>query len=164
MLISVIVAADKHNGIGYHNNLLCHMPADLKYFKQITSGHHIIMGRKTYDSIGKALPNRVNIIVSGNKELQIEGCIVKSSLEDALQFTKNQHSDEVFIIGGGSIYLQAIQLAHRIYITRIHHQFVADTFFPTLSAEWHLVSSNYHDADGKNAYAYSFELYEKNPV
>lgn len=161
MVISLIVAADEQNAIGINNSLLCHLPADLRFFKQTTSGHHIIMGRKTYESIGRPLPNRVNIIISSNPELQLEGCITTTSLENALEIAESAGEQEVFITGGGMIYKQALGLAHRIYLTRIHHSFHGDTFFPTLRPEWVKVKSERHEADEKNDYAYSFEIYEQ---
>lgn len=160
MLISLIVATDENDAIGNQNQLLCHLPADLKYFKQTTSGHHIVMGRKTYESIGKPLPNRVNIVLSANPDLRLEGCEVVSSLMEAIDLAKHAGETELFITGGGTIYNQALGMAHRVYLTRIHHTFEADTYFPKLGHAWRLVKQEHHIADEKNAYAYTFELYE----
>lgn len=160
MIVSLIVAMDSHNGIGFQNQLLCHLPADLAYFKRTTTGHPIIMGRKTFESIGRPLPNRTNIVVSREAGLQIEGCIVKTSLQEAIEYAKTLPTDEVFITGGGTIYQQSMDLVTKAYITRIHHQFEADTFFPELSG-WRCVQTAHHEPDEKNNYGYSFEVYEK---
>lgn len=160
MIVSLIVAMDKRNGIGYQNQLLCHLPADLAYFKKTTTGHPIIMGRKTYESIGRPLPNRTNIVVSREVGLQIEGCTVQSTLEEAIGFAKTIDTDEVFITGGGTIYQQSMHLVTRAYVTRIHHTFEADTFFPELTG-WRCIQTEHHEPDEKNKYGYSFEVYEK---
>jgi dihydrofolate reductase len=163
MIISIIVAADQNNGIGKGNQLLCHLPADLKYFKQTTSGHHIVMGRNTYESIGRPLPNRVNVVVTRNKELEIAGCVIKHSLQEAIDFAKAAGETELFITGGGTIYKEGMNLANRIYITRIAHSFDADTFFPELDTHiWKLEKEEKHPADEKNAYAFSFQVWSRN--
>lgn len=162
MIISLIVVADEMNGIGKDNALLCHLPADLRYFKQITTGHHIVMGRKTFESVGKPLPNRINVVISGNKDLKCEGCVVVESLQEAIQLAQNSGEVELFITGGGSIYRQAIPLANSIYLTRMHTKFDADTFFPQLdNAEWQLSKSEFHEKDEKNPVDYSFEVYQR---
>lgn len=163
MIISLIVAADEQNGIGKHNQLLCHLPADLKYFRLTTTGHHIVMGRKTYESVGRPLPNRTNIVVSRNADLAIEGCVVKTSLDEAIAFARSNNETELFITGGGIIFEQALPVTNRIYLTRIHHTFDADTFFPALDHQWKSVKNEYHEADEKNAYPFSFQVFEKNP-
>jgi dihydrofolate reductase len=161
MLISLIVVADEQNAIGLKNQLLCHLPADLKYFKAKTSGHHIVMGRKTYESIGRPLPNRVNIIISSNPNLTIEGCRVLGSLQDAIKLATDAGETELLITGGGTIYKQALSIAHKIYLTRIFHQFEADTYFPPLADEWVLTEDNRHESDEKNPYPYAFQVYNK---
>jgi dihydrofolate reductase len=161
MLISLIVVADTQNAIGYKNQLLCHLPADLKYFKALTLGHHIAMGRKTYESIGKPLPNRTNIIISTNPDLVIEGCVTVTSIEQAIQIAKAANETELFIIGGGIIFKQVLGISDKIYLTRIFHQFEADTFFPELGNEWKLTVDDKHEADEKNKFDYSFQVYEK---
>ncbi|MES2560024.1 MAG: dihydrofolate reductase [Bacteroidota bacterium] len=161
MIISLIVAADENNAIGNQNQLLCHLPADLKYFRLTTTGHHIIMGRKTYESVGRPLPNRVNIVISRTPELEIEGCVVKSSLESAIEFARAAGETELFITGGGVIFEQSMPITNRIYLTRIHHSFEADTFFPDMGEEWKLTQDEMHEADEKNAYPFSFQVYEK---
>lgn len=158
----MLVAADEANGIGVNNQLLCHLPADLKYFKQVTTGHCIAMGRKTYDSIGKPLPNRTNIVITRNKDLVIEGCIMVNSIEEAIELAKTKNETELVIIGGGVIFEGALPLAGKVYLTRIHHIFNADTFFPVLDEKVFTQTKNeYHEADEKNAYPFSFQVYER---
>ena len=157
MTISIIVVIGRNNEIGKGNELLCYLPADLKHFKEITSGHTIIMGRKTFDSLPKGpLPNRKNIIVSRNPELKIEGATVYSSLDYAL--LKLIDEEEVFIIGGAQIYEQALPIADKLYLTRIHASFPeADTFFPSIDIrKWREVSRETHPADEKNPYSFTF--------
>lgn len=162
MIISLLLAADEQNGIGINNQLLCHLPADLKYFKQITTGHCIAMGRKTFDSIGKPLPNRTNIVITRNKDLVIEGCVIAGSLEEAIGYAREQNETELVIIGGGVIFKESLPIADKIYLTRIHHTFEADTFFPELNeAEFKLVKDEYHEPDEKNKYPFSFQVFER---
>lgn len=162
MIVSVIVATDLNNGIGKNNQLLWHLPADLKFFKNTTTGHSIIMGRKTFESIGKPLPNRTNIIITRNKELKIEGCIVVKSIEDAINYCKEINETEAFIIGGGEIYQQAIHLADKIYLTKVLHTFDADTFFYELDKNtWKLNSQEDFKKDEKNAFDFSFQVWER---
>jgi dihydrofolate reductase len=162
MIISLIVVADEHNGIGKNNQLLCHLPADLKYFKQTTTGHHIVMGRKTYDSVGKPLPNRVNIVITRNSLLSLPGCIVVADLQQAISYAAENGETELFITGGGTIYEQAMGIANRIYLTRIHHNFEADTFFPAIEPTmWKELSSEFNEQDEKNKYDYTFQVLEK---
>ncbi len=161
MKISIIVAADENYGIGKGNQLLCHLPADLKYFKQITQGHAILMGRKTHESIGKPLPNRSNIIISSSN-LPKEACFVFDSIEKGIEFCKQAGEEELFIIGGDSIYKQSIHLADKIYLTRIHHSFEADAFFPVLPPdEWQLDQQVLNPSDEKNAWSFTFETYHR---
>jgi dihydrofolate reductase len=160
MKISMIVAADEKNGIGKNNELLCHLPADLKYFKHLTTGHAILMGRKTYESIGKPLPNRTNIIISRNTNA-LEGCHVFNSIEAGIDFAKTLNETELFIIGGDSIYQQSLALTNAVYLTRIHHVFSADAFFPSLENDWQITSETKHLADEKNKFDYSFQTFEK---
>lgn len=153
-MISIIVATDLKGGIGKDNALLWHLPNDLKRFKNITSGHPIIMGRKTFDSIGRALPNRLNIVISNNKELRIDGCTVVHSLAEAMDLVKNE---DAFIIGGGNIYEQAMELADKIYLTKVDVILDADTYFPTIDdAKWEVIYSEQHHRDEKHAYNYEF--------
>jgi len=160
--ISIIVAADENNAIGIKGNLLVYLPNDLKYFKSVTQGHPVIMGRKTFESLPKgALPNRRNIVITRNKDLHFENCEMVSSTQEALDLCKGE--PEVFIIGGGTIYNEAINFADKLYLTRIHHKFdEADTFFPEVDSNiWTEIQAEDHPADERHKYAYSFIIYEK---
>lgn len=158
MIISIIVAVSTNGIIGKDNGLLWKQSADLKRFKQLTSGHSIIMGRKTYDSIGKPLPNRRNIILTHQQHLAIPGCEVVNSIDEAIALCKDE--EEVFIIGGGDIYKQFLVCTNRIYLTRIHHSFPGgDTFFPELHF-WGETEREDFEADDKNEYPYSFITYQ----
>ncbi len=155
------MAADENNGIGKNNQLLCHLPADLKYFKNLTTHHAILMGRKTFDSIGKPLPNRTNIIVS-RSDLNIEGTYCFNSIDEGISFAKSQNETELFIIGGDSIYKQSMDVLNTVYLTRIHHSFEADAFFPALQEEyWQLNQNEFHAADEKNKFEFSFQTYNR---
>lgn len=161
-IISIIVAIDEKNAIGKDNQLLCHLPNDLKYFKSVTQGHTVIMGRNTYESLPNgALPNRRNIVLSRNKDLQLDRCEVSSSLEDAIALCDSE--TEVFIIGGATVYAKAIDIADKLYITYIHHQFEGtDAFFPEVDKNKWIESSRIeNDADEKNKYAHTFVVYNK---
>jgi dihydrofolate reductase len=164
MIISLIVVVDEKNGIGKNNQLLCHLPADLKYFKQTTTAHHIVLGRKTYESVGKPLPNRTNIVITRSSK-NIEGCIIKESIEDAIAFAKANNENELFITGGGTVYDLTLQLADRIYITQVHHTFDADTFFPHFDKQdWLEIKNEFHKADEKNQFDFSFIVYQRKIV
>jgi dihydrofolate reductase len=157
MKLSIIAALGKNNEIGQGNRLLCRLPDDLKRFKEITSGRAVIMGRKTFESLPKgALPNRKNIVISRNENLKIEGATVCSSLDYAL--IKLMDEEEVFIIGGGEIYRQALAIADKLYLTKIHANFPeADVFFPEINyREWREVSRETHPADDRHPYSFSF--------
>ena len=157
--ISIVVAISENNAIGKDNQLLWHLPADLKHFKEITTGHPIIMGRKTYDSIGRPLPNRRNIVITRATTLTIENVEVVNTLEDAISLCKNE--DEIFIIGGAEIYKHALALTNRIYLTTVHQRYDGDVFFPALNMnEWKEVFKEYHPADEKNTVAYTFSTLE----
>jgi len=161
-MISLIVAMDSQRAMGLNNQMPWHMPADLKHFKEITLHKPIIMGRKTYESIGRPLPGRRNIILSQQAHLVIPGCEVFHSLAEVLDNLKEQ--PEIMIIGGAHIFQQSLALAQRMYLTFIHHEFKADTYFPEWNQqEWHEVSRIDHAADENNPYAYSFVTLEKVP-
>ncbi|MCL4637725.1 dihydrofolate reductase [Olivibacter jilunii] len=162
MITSIIVAASKNNAIGKNNELLWHMPADLKFFRKTTSGHTVIMGRKTFESVGEALPKRRNIVITRQANFQADNIEVVNSLEEALAACEHE-KEEVFIVGGAQIYEQAMSLTDRIYLTRINHDFQdADTFFPEINdEEWQLEEVEHHESDEKNPYDYSFYLYSK---
>jgi dihydrofolate reductase len=159
MIVSIVVAIAQNNAIGKNNKLLWHLPKDLKHFKEITTGHTIIMGRKTFDSVGKPLPNRRNIVIT-RQSITIEGCEVVNSLEAALALCAGEA--EVFIGGGAEIYRQAMQLTDRIYLTIVHKEFEGDTYFPEIKAnEWKEVSREDHEPDEKNLLPYSFITFER---
>lgn len=159
MIVSIVVAIGENYAIGKNNQLLWHLPADLKHFKQITTGHTVIMGRKTYDSVGKPLPNRRNIIIT-RQDITIEGCEVVKSIEDALALCAGE--EEVFIIGGAEIYKQSIHLADRIYLTIVHQKFDGDSYFPEINYEqWIETTREDHQPDEKNKLPYSFITLER---
>lgn len=160
MNINMIVAIDENNGIGKNNTLPWHLPADLKHFKMITSGHPIIMGRKTFDSIGKVLPNRRNIVISRQSGLIIPGAELSSSLEHAIVLCEGEK--DVFVIGGAQIFEQALSIATVLYLTVIHQNFDADVFFPKIYMnEWTKEETILNEPDEKNLYSYSFIKYKK---
>ncbi len=165
MKIRLIVAISENNAIGKDNNLIWHLPEDLKRFKRLTTGHTIVMGRNTYESIGRPLPNRKNIVITRQKDYTAEGCMVVNSIEEALEVSKNEK--EVFIIGGSQIYKQVLDkdLAEQLDITLVHHSFDADTFFPEIDLNvWKkIIRIDYDkdDKDNKNTYDYSFITYTK---
>lgn len=159
-MITLIAAAAENNALGKDNDLLWHLPEDFKRFKQITSGHYIIMGRKTFESFPKPLPNRTHIIITRQEEYLVEGCLVVHSLEEALEIAPQ--NEEVFIIGGAQIYKQALPFADKIDLTRVHIELDADAFFPEFNtSEWNLVFSEKHFKDEKHQYDYTFETYIK---
>jgi dihydrofolate reductase len=156
-MIKIIVATSKNKVIGNNNELIWKLSSDLKRFKELTTGHPVVMGRKTYESIGKPLPNRRNIIITRNLEYEVNGCEVVSSLEEALLLTNN----DCFIIGGGEIYKQSLEVADKIYLTLVHKDFEGDTTFPELGKEWAIIDTKDFDADEKNEYNYSFIEYDR---
>jgi dihydrofolate reductase len=158
--VSIVVAVAENNSIGKNNQLLWHLPDDLKHFKNITTGGTIIMGRKTFESIGKPLPNRISIVISTQKNFDGKGAIVVSSLDVALEKCKNK--EEVFIIGGGEIYKYSLPFVDCIYLTKVHQNFEGDTFFPDLEpADWKVISEVHHQPDEKNEFPYSFFKLER---
>lgn len=160
-MITIVVAMGLNNEIGADNQLLWHLPKDLKHFKEITSGHPIIMGRKTYESIGKPLPNRTNIVVSRKKNWFEEGILIVGSLKEALKFAKKV-DENIFIIGGGNIYEQTIELADRLEVTQVNAELPADIYFPKIDAKiWHKTSETCHEKDEKNNYDFCFQTFEK---
>lgn len=166
MRVSLIVAVSENGVIGKDNDLIWHLPKDMKFFKDSTQGHHVIMGRKNFESIPhkfRPLPNRTNIIVTRQSGYVAEDCIVVNSIEDSLKIAEKNGDDEPFIIGGGQIYKVALEnnLVNRVYLTRIHHSFDGDTFFPNLSEDWKIIEREDCVADEKNKYNYSFLVLEK---
>jgi dihydrofolate reductase len=159
MIVSQIAAMSENHVIGNDNKLLWHLPNDLKHFKNTTSGHTVIMGRKTFDSVGKPLPKRRNIVIT-RQPITIEGCEVVDSVEAALALCKDE--DEVFIVGGGEIYKLALPLTDRIYLTIIHKAFEGDSHFPEIDEKmWKVASREDHQPDDKNPLPYSFITYER---
>ena len=161
-MIIIIAAIGLNNELGKDNDLIWHLPADLKRFKEVTSGHAIIMGRNTFESIGKPLPNRRSIIITRNTSYKKEGCDVVHSLEEAINLIKDQKN--AFIIGGAQIYKEAIekQLVDQLDITKVHQNFEADVFFPTIDQSvWEEISEETFLPDDKNQYTYSFISYKK---
>ncbi|MFT5970153.1 MAG: dihydrofolate reductase [Flavobacteriales bacterium] len=155
-MVCIIVAAAKNNVIGNNNELIWHLSADLKRFKALTTGHHIIMGRKTFESIGKPLPNRTTVIITRNPAYQIEGCITVNSLEKALEVSKND--DISYIIGGAEIYKLALPLADKIELTRIEKDFEGDAYFPEINeSEWSVTESETFVPTEKNDFSYRFD-------
>jgi len=159
MITSIIVAISENHVIGKDNKLLWHLPKDLKHFKDITTDHTVIMGRKTYDSVGKPLPKRRNIIIT-RQTVTIKGCEVVNSIDDALKLCTDEN--EVFIVGGAEIYKQAMKLTDRIYLTIVHKNFDGDSFFPEIDdAEWKEVSREDFEPDAKNLIPFSFITLER---
>lgn len=160
MPIAQVVAISQNRVIGKDNQLIWHMPADLKHYKNVTMGHHMIMGRKTYESIGRPLPGRTTVIITRDKNYKAEGCIVVHSLDEALKVAANDN--EPCIVGGGEIFRQAMDITDKIYLTIIHHDFEGDTFYPELDpAKWRLTKREDFQPDEKNKYPYSFCEYER---
>lgn len=158
-MISLVVAMAKHRVIGKDKQMPWHLPADLAHFKKITLGKPVIMGRKTFESIGKPLPGRRNIVIT-RQETKIDGCEVFHSLEQALSAVA--HEKEIMVIGGGSLYRQALPLAHRLYLTFIDLDVAGDTFFPEWNeSEWQEMSTEKHFPDKKNPHAYRFVILDK---
>lgn len=167
MTVSLIVAKSENNVIGVNGDLPWHLPDDMRFFKKTTSGHHVIMGRKNYDSIPekyRPLSNRTNIVLSRNKELKAEGCISMSSIEEALNLAKKNNDTEPFIIGGGQIYKLALEnkLVNKMYITQVGCNINGDVFFPEVDySEWSLVSEYFHPKDEKHEYSFIIFVYKK---
>ena len=160
MIISIIAALDNKNIIGKKNGLPWYLPADLKHFKEITTGKPVIMGKTTYNSIGKPLPGRTNIILSGDKNLEVQGAKVAHSIEEALKAAGN--AAEVMVIGGASIYKQFLPLANKMYLTKVYNDFEGDVYFPELNLdEWQEIERQDFKANGKNAYDYSFLTFHR---
>lgn len=160
-MTTIVVAMGVKNEIGFENQLLWHLPKDLKHFKEITSGHPVIMGRKTYESIGKPLPNRTNIVVSRKNDWFEEGILIVGSIKEAIKFAKKIDED-IFIIGGGKIYEQTMDLVDKLEITLVKADLEADTFFPKIDAKiWKKTDEICHEKDEKNQYDFCFQTYEK---
>ena len=159
-MITMIAAVAENNALGKNNEMLWHLPDDFKRFKQLTSGHYIIMGRKTFESFPKSLPNRTHIVITRQKDYNPEGCIVADSIERAIEIAPKE--EEVFIIGGGEIYNLGLPFADKIDLTRVHDTFEADAFFPEFdSNDWNLAFEEYHEKDEKHKTDFTFQTYIK---
>jgi dihydrofolate reductase len=162
MMISMIVAVAENGVIGKNNDLPWHLPDDLKFFKNTTKGHVILMGRKCFESFGKPLPHRTNVIITRNTEYKQEGAKVVHSLEDALSVAKEKQETEVFVCGGEEIYRQSMDKADKLYLTRIHAKVEGDVHFPDFDEDqWELISEEYHSTDEKHVYDFTFRTYIK---
>ncbi|MDE3839286.1 dihydrofolate reductase [Bacillus methanolicus] len=160
-MISLIWAMDENRVIGKDNQLPWHLPEDLKFFKRVTMGHPIAMGRKTHDSIGRNLPGRENIVITRQNDFQCDGCTVLHSVQELVDYAAEKNK-EVFVIGGAEIFKQILPFADRLYLTQIYDRFEGDTFFPELNMEeWELLSQEKGIKDEKNPYDYEFLIYHR---
>ncbi len=164
MIISLIAALTHNRVIGKDNDLPWHLPDDMKYFMQTTKGHHVVMGRKNYDSIPekfRPLPNRTNIVVTRQKDLKLPGCLVVNALEEAVAIARNAGESELFIIGGSTIYRLGLPFADRLYLTEIDAELDGDTHFPAFNRnDWKEVSRKHHPADDRHAFPFDFVIYD----
>ncbi len=161
-MLKILVAFDENRVIGKNNTLIWHLPADLKRFKALTTGHVIIMGRKTFESIGKPLPNRMTIVISRQADLQIEGAIITHSVEEAILKAKSLTREDIFIVGGAEIYALSLPLADQILVTQLHDIFEGDAFFPEIPLDsWEVIERERGVTDEKNAYQYSYLTYSR---
>lgn len=156
----MIAAAAENNALGKDNDLVWHLPDDFKRFKILTTGHHIIMGRKTFESFPKPLPNRTHVVITRQKDYHPEGAVIAHSMDEAIQLAAND--DETFIIGGGEIYKLGIDRADKIELTRVHGTFEADAFFPKIDEDkWEITGRKHHEKDEKHQYAFTYLTYER---
>ena len=159
MIISLIAAMDQKRGIGWRGGLPWRLSSDMKRFRSLTMGHHIVMGRKTYQSIGRPLPGRQTIIVTRNSEFAPEGSFIVHSLEEAIEFAKSRGEDELFVCGGADVYAQMLNTADRFYLTLVHADVGADTLFPEWKeSDWIVEQSTHHDADENDRYPSTFKV------
>lgn len=159
MIVSMIVAMGEDGCIGKDGRIPWRLSADLKRFKRVTMGRHLIMGRKTFESLGRPLPGRVNIVITRSKDYQVQGCLVANSLQDALAVAEGNGESEVFVIGGGEIYAQALPLAGRLYLTKVHTKRDGDVFFPAYNLDdWEEIERDFHAADEYNEYPVTFTV------
>ena len=160
MILSFVIAFGENRGLGFDNKLPWNLPDDLKRFKEITSGHTVIMGRKTYDSIGRLLPNRKNIIITRDTSYKVEGATIVHSIEDAVKECAGE--EETFVIGGGEILKLALPYVNRMYLTHVEANVPADSFFPEFNpSEWKITSEEFHSKDEEHAYNFTFKVYER---
>ena len=160
-MLTIIAAASENNALGKDNNLVWHLPNDFKRFKALTSGHYIVMGRKTFESFPKPLPNRTHVIITRQNDYQVpEGCLVVNSLSKAIEVCPE--NEEVFIIGGGQIYKQSIDIADKIELTRVHTTVEADAYFPEIDEDiWEIIQSEYHPKDEKHQFDFTYLTFVK---
>jgi dihydrofolate reductase len=160
MRIAAITAMSENRVIGKNNQLPWHLPADLRYFKKLTMGRPILLGRRTYESIGRPLPGRCNVVISRDPTFQAPGCVVAKSIETALSAVS--YSDEVYVIGGAQLYAEMLPRTQRLYITLVHQKMEGDTFFPEVDKyQWRQTSREDHPADEENIYPYSFIVLDR---
>jgi dihydrofolate reductase len=163
MTISLVVAASENNVIGKDNRLLWHLPNDMKFFKNTTWGMPVIMGRKTFESLGKPLAGRTNIVMTRDQQWSAAGTKVSADMEAAMKLAADTDAKEVFVIGGGEIFKQALPQANRVYLTRVHTNIEGDAFFPELkTSEWKLLTQHDFEPDAKHQYGYSFQVWQRN--
>ena len=161
-MITIIAAAGENNSLGKDNDLVWHLPDDFKRFKELTSGNHILMGRKTFETFPKPLPNRTHLIITRQNDYSVpEKCFTFDSIQSALYEVLEHSDNNMWIIGGGEIYKQSMKIADRIELTRVHSEFEADTFFPEIGDEWELVSEEYHPADERHKYDFTYLTYDR---
>ena len=157
-MIILIAATSENNALGKNNELVWHLPDDFKRFKELTSGHHIIMGRKTFESFPKPLPNRTHVVISRQENYHPEGCIVVKSMQEALEICPK--NEDAFIIGGGEIYTLGLGFSDKIELTLVHETFEADAFFPEInSQEWQLITTEFHPKDEKHLFDFTYQTY-----
>ena len=162
MKLAIVAAYSVNRVIGYRKLIPWHLPADLKRFKTLTMGHHLLMGRKTFESIGQPLPGRTTVVITHRQDWTSEGVLVAHSVGEALEIARTD--EEPFIAGGEEIYRQTLEIASRLYLTLVHKPFEGDTYFPEIdNSAWQLLSREDWNADGNNPCAYSFLIYERRP-
>lgn len=163
MKLSLIAALGTNNVIGRDNQVPWYLPTDLRRFKMLTMGHHLIMGRKTFESVGRPLPGRVNVIITRNEDWSFEGVRIVHTLEDAVRIAASAGDDEAFVAGGAEIYALAMHRADRMYLTRVHAEVEGDTWFPEFDdvSEWKLTDAEHFEADERNEYPFSFLNYDR---
>ena len=166
MVVSLIVAVSENKVIGKDNDLVWHLPTDMKFFKDTTKGHFVIMGRRNYESIPhkyRPLPNRTNVIVTRQDDYKAEGCLLVNSVEEAIELAQKAGDIEPFIIGGGQIYKYAIDnnLVDRVYLTKVHTEIDGDTYFEDLDDSWKLIHTDLHSSDEKHPFAFTFQTFER---
>jgi dihydrofolate reductase len=162
LIVSLIVAMDERSGIGKNNQLPWHLSSDLKRFKKLTMGHFIVMGRKTHESIGRALPGRQTIVLTHREDFRSDDCHIAHSLDEAIQLAEKAGESELFIIGGGEVFSQAIDRADKIYLTSVHTDVKADVFFPWVDpSAWEMTSKESYAQNGQDDHASTFKIFQR---